>query len=129
MSFAAVEEIARAVLYEGYLLYPYRTSALKNRQRWMFGRLVPRDYSLAHDPSEAWSMQSQCLVLGSPQTRLEISVRCLQLAQRMLRRAEMQPDGRIDGLRSKVHEAAFCRTILPGSQQRRRWLCLAPWLY
>ena len=79
MSFAAVEEIARAVLYEGYLLYPYRTSALKNRQRWMFGRLVPQEYSLAHGELEPWSMQTECLVAGAPQTELEISVRFLQL--------------------------------------------------
>ena len=28
------ERIARAVLYEGYILYPYRPSAIKNRHRW-----------------------------------------------------------------------------------------------
>ncbi|MBV8267704.1 MAG: hypothetical protein JO252_15370, partial [Planctomycetaceae bacterium] len=37
-----VKKIADAVLYEGHLLYPYRLSALKNRQRWTFGRLFPR---------------------------------------------------------------------------------------
>ena len=34
MNTKLVEEIAGAVLYEGYLLYPYRASAIKNRQRW-----------------------------------------------------------------------------------------------
>ena len=29
--------IADAVLYEGYLLYPYRASSSKNRSRWQFG--------------------------------------------------------------------------------------------
>jgi len=79
MSFAAAEEIARAVLYEGYLLYPYRTSALKNRLRWMFGRLLPREYSLAHGESEPWAMQTECLVAGTPETELEVCVRFLQL--------------------------------------------------
>ena len=38
---ASVEQIANAVLYEGYILYPYRASALKNRCRWTIGGLVP----------------------------------------------------------------------------------------
>src|SRR5690242_15306145 len=33
MNRAAVEKIARAILYEGYLLYPYRRSAIKNQMR------------------------------------------------------------------------------------------------
>ena len=28
-----VEKIAGAILYEGYILYPYRPSSIKNRQR------------------------------------------------------------------------------------------------
>src|SRR5688500_3928277 len=63
--FAAAEAISRAVLYEGYLLYPYRTSALKNRQRWMFGRLLPREWCVAHGESETWRMQIECLLSGS----------------------------------------------------------------
>jgi hypothetical protein len=41
MSWDAAEKIANAVLYEGYLLYPYRASALKNRKRWTFGTVEP----------------------------------------------------------------------------------------
>ena len=36
MSDDLVTKIARAVLYEGYLLYPYRPS-VKSCQRWTFG--------------------------------------------------------------------------------------------
>ncbi|MBS1793831.1 MAG: hypothetical protein JSS81_08250 [Acidobacteria bacterium] len=39
-----IEKIAAALLYEGYLLYPYRKSALKNRQRFNFGLLEPADF-------------------------------------------------------------------------------------
>src|SRR5215472_8719225 len=53
----AVEKVANAVLYEGYMLYPYTPSSVKNRQRWNFGVLSPP----AHDTSE---MQTQCLVVG-----------------------------------------------------------------
>jgi hypothetical protein len=33
--------VADAVLYEGYLLYPYRASSSKNQSRWQFGVLGP----------------------------------------------------------------------------------------
>jgi hypothetical protein len=79
MSFAAVENIVQALLYEGYLLYPYRLSALKNRQRWLFGRLLPREFCVAHDEAEAWKMQAECLIRGSLRTELTVSVRFLQL--------------------------------------------------
>ena len=39
MSWEQAERVAEAVLYEGYLLYPYRASALKNRKRWTFGEV------------------------------------------------------------------------------------------
>jgi hypothetical protein len=82
MSFAAVESIVRAVLYEGYLLYPYRTSALKNRQRWLFGRLLPREYALSQDGSEPWQMRIEFLVEGSGWTSIESRLRFLQLLRR-----------------------------------------------
>jgi hypothetical protein len=82
MNLSAVEQVARAVLYEGYLLYPYRPSALKNRQRWMFGRVCPRDWSLAHQGAEPWIMQTECLVAGTPETSLSFAVRFLQIATR-----------------------------------------------
>jgi hypothetical protein len=39
--FAAAQAVADAVLYEGYVLYPYRASAKKNKLRWQFGVLRP----------------------------------------------------------------------------------------
>ncbi len=33
--------VADAVLYEGYLLYPYRGTSSKNQSRWQFGVLGP----------------------------------------------------------------------------------------
>jgi len=40
-------QVADAVLYEGYLLYPYRASARKNQIRWQWGVLVPLAYAAA----------------------------------------------------------------------------------
>jgi hypothetical protein len=82
MNLAAVDKIARAVLYEGYMLYPYRPSSVKNRQRWNFGVICPRSYAEAQAGSEAWSTQTECLVEGSGKTRLEVRVRFLHLAER-----------------------------------------------
>ena len=64
MNFAAVEKIANAVLYEGYILYPYRPSSTKNRQRWNFGTLYPRDFAEAQRPAESYRMSSECLIAG-----------------------------------------------------------------
>ena len=82
MNLAAVQQIAKAVLYEGYLLYPYRPSSVKNQQRWNFGVLCPQAYSDAQQGNEAWTMQTECLVEGGPRTTLEIRVRFLQLVAR-----------------------------------------------
>ena len=40
-----VKAVADAVLYEGYVLYPYRASATENQARWQFGVLVPPSYA------------------------------------------------------------------------------------
>ena len=65
MNQALVDKIASAVLYEGYILYPYRPS-VKNRLRWTFGGLVPRAYSEVQGETEPWEMQTECLVVGTP---------------------------------------------------------------
>ena len=45
MSLETVHKLADTILYEGYLLYPYRPSSVKNRQRWTFGGLFPPGYA------------------------------------------------------------------------------------
>jgi hydrogenase maturation protease len=82
MNMEVVSKIANAILYEGYLLYPYRSSAVKNHQRFNFGVLYPRDYSERQQGSDAWQMQTECLVTGDASTRIEIKVRFLQLIAR-----------------------------------------------
>ena len=44
MNRAFVDKIVNALLYEGYILYPYRPS-VKSHQRWTFGGLYPRSWS------------------------------------------------------------------------------------
>ena len=81
MNFAPVDAIVKAVLYEGYILYPYRASNVKNRQRWTFGGVYPRDCEGLAD-NGACSVQTECLVRGSSGTDLEVHVRFLQLVRR-----------------------------------------------
>jgi hypothetical protein len=84
MNLDRVEKIAEAVLYEGYMLYPYRASAVKNRQRWNFGVLCPRSYSEQQNGSDAWMMQTQCLIEADVTTRLNVEVRFLQIVDRSI---------------------------------------------
>ena len=76
-----VEKIAAAVLYEGYVLWPYRRSAQKNQRRWTFGGVYPRAYSEAEGGNDPWLMQTQCLVVGEKPT-VEVKVRFLHVVER-----------------------------------------------
>jgi hypothetical protein len=79
-TFDLVEDIADAVMFEGYVLYPYRASAMKNRFRWQFGVLVPRvSGESSAEPSHA---QTECLVECGAQASVTIKVRCLHLQRR-----------------------------------------------
>jgi hypothetical protein len=82
MSHASVERVASALLYEGYMLYPYRRSALKNRQRFNFGVLYPRAYSDAQGGNDPCEMLTECLLEGDPEARIDITVRFLHLFER-----------------------------------------------
>lgn len=83
MNLPLAEKIASAVLYEGYILYPYRASAVKNQQRFNFGVLVPQAYSEAQAPNtERWMMQTECLVRADHPVSLAVSVRFLHLLRR-----------------------------------------------
>ena len=76
MNLSLVERIANAVLYEGYLLYPYRSSAVKNRQRWNFGVVYPGAYGEMQVPEEPVHMNTHCLALGTPSPTLSVKIRC-----------------------------------------------------
>ena len=49
MNTKPIDAIAKAVLYEGYMLYPYRPSSVKNRQRFNFGVLYPQNLQRSAD--------------------------------------------------------------------------------
>lgn len=86
MSFDRARRIADAVLYEGYVLYPYRASSSKNRVRWQWGVLAPRDWSEAGG-AEAWWMETQCLLESLDAASVLGRIRFLHLEQRAIERA------------------------------------------
>ncbi len=88
-SFERAQKVADAVLYEGYVLYPYRASARKNRLRWQFGVLTPRAWSEGGG-GEAWWAQTACLVRPGARARLVGRVRFLHV---LSRRVEEARDG------------------------------------
>ena len=87
-----IEKIANAILYEGYLLYPYRASAVKNQQRFNFGVLYPREHCEQNPGSDAWEMQNEFLVRGSAATTIEIKIRFLQLVEHEGRQEGIERD-------------------------------------
>ncbi len=75
--------VADAVLYEGYLLYPYRGTSSKNQSRWQFGVLGPPGAADA-DLGEDDTLAAQFLVDGSE--AITLVVRFLQLQHRRAER-------------------------------------------
>jgi hypothetical protein len=86
----AVRRIADAVLYEGYVLWPYRASALKNQRRWTFGGVYPQAHSEGRE-DDPWLMRTQCLVEGDDETTVDVGVRFLHVVAREV--AQQTPDG------------------------------------
>lgn len=77
-----VEKIVKAMLYEGYMLYPYRPSALKNQQRWNFGVLLPQRHSLVIAGVESSRMQTECLVVAGASATIRARIKFLHLVER-----------------------------------------------
>jgi hypothetical protein len=110
-----VRAIADAVLYEGYLLWPYRKSALKNQRRWTFGGVYPEAHSRAH-PDDRATMRTECLLEGGDLADVDVRVRFLHV----VRRDVALPDGtlvdelEVDGKRHLAWDEAVEREVGPG---------------
>ena len=81
---SSVRAVADAVLYEGYLLYPYRGNSTKNQSRWQFGVLGPPGASSA-GLGEDDQLRAEFVVLGP--AAIEFTVRFLQLQRRVAEQA------------------------------------------
>ncbi|CAN5554704.1 hypothetical protein BH10ACT10_BH10ACT10_25550 [soil metagenome] len=91
--------VADAVLYEGYLLYPYRASSEKNRTRWQFGVLGPPG-AADRGLGEADSMRLHALLTGvESSSSLTVHLRFLQLQHRQVLDAT---GGEVAGLGGRI---------------------------
>jgi hypothetical protein len=89
-----VRAIADAVLYEGYLLWPYRRSATKHQRRWTFGGVYPRGHSERH-PDDRWTMRTECLLEGDG--GFGVTVRFLHVVARQVMRGGEPVDALVAG--------------------------------
>lgn len=97
--FRAARAVADAILYEGYLLYPYRRSSPKNRVRWQFGVVLPEPWARAHGlhgggvagSTESWWQQTECLLVAPADAPVHLRLRFLHLRRRTPE--ERLPDG------------------------------------
>ncbi|MFE0674569.1 hypothetical protein [Streptomyces sp. NPDC058867] len=87
--FAVARHVADAVLFEGYVLYPYRASAAKNRLRWQFGVLVPPSWSAAAEEHDF--QLTECLIEPRTGAELAVEVRFLRAQRRTVE--ELRADG------------------------------------
>lgn len=77
MDRALVDRIARSVLYEGYLLYPYRTSSVKNAKHWTFGTLYPEQRVAAEGGPDRSRFQAELVYVGPPTATVSVLARFL----------------------------------------------------
>lgn len=144
MNFDRVKDIADAILYEGYILYPYRPSSVKNRQRWTFGCLFPHAFGGRH--GDASAMQTQALLTAGADAALDLHVRFLQVQKREIgalpdKIATLPPDREpaftsvasleVDGGRVVAFDEAIERNIIAANISLRdllrepRWIAFA----
>jgi len=112
MNLKPIEAIAKAVLYEGYMLYPYRPSSVKNRQRFNFGVLYPKSYS-EETGSDPCSLQTEVLVEGDSRTSLEVRLRFLKLIDRSTRNPAGFASQPFQQEPAAWQEATECEVVMP----------------
>ncbi len=80
MTWEGAERLSRALSYEGYVLYPYRRTLLKNQRRWAFGTLYPRAF--CREANERCHLRTEFVVCGEAPL-LRIGVRFLHPIRRV----------------------------------------------
>ncbi|EFL37529.1 conserved hypothetical protein, partial [Streptomyces griseoflavus Tu4000] len=108
---AVARHVADAVLFEGYVLYPYRASAAKNRLRWQFGVLVPPAWTAT--AAEHDVQRTELLMEPRRGATLSVEVRFLHAQRRTVQR--VLPDG---GFRTVGELRLADRVIVPWDEGR-----------
>jgi hypothetical protein len=109
----AVRSVADAVLYEGYILYPYRASAQKNRSRWQFGVVMAPGYAAA-DPSETSFTQAECVLEHTGQPAVQVILRFLQVQRRTAEGTGASGESWDEAVEREVEVTADAAALLGG---------------
>ncbi|HUI22290.1 MAG TPA: hypothetical protein VLZ74_14755 [Methylocella sp.] len=138
MNITRIKAVIEALLYEGYMLYPYRPSSIKNRQRWTFGGLFPRAFGAGS--GDACEMQTQALFYAAKGAEVGIHIRFLHPLLREIGRLaapsaslptndevayDIVPLMEVDGVRYLPCEEAIEREIVIPDLSVQD-LCLSP---
>jgi hypothetical protein len=118
MTTSTLDRLVAATLYEGYILYPYRPSSVKNQVRWTFGGVHPRAWSEASGGTDPWFVQTECLLRGGAGAVVTVHVRFLQPVTRTVSRLD-PPSGSLDGeAAARLEDVAELRV---GGVTHRGW--------
>jgi hypothetical protein len=114
-----VESIADAVLHEGFMLYPYRPSAMKNRQRWNFGVLFPPRFCARAENGDRAELWIECLADCAADARVAVKVRFMQLGGdgEPVERTVAPAAIAIGDLRASSHRHEFSFGLLRGAME------------
>jgi hypothetical protein len=119
---AHAREVADAILYEGYLLYPYHGQARKNQARFQFGVLMPPAYA-AVDDCEPSASQTECLVECRDDAQVRVLVRFLQLRHRTVGRLSPETGEFEEAAALSVDGTEF--TAWDEATEREQWAALS----
>jgi hypothetical protein len=128
MNSRLLEQIAEAVLYEGYVLYPYRPSSKKNaRERFTFGRIYPEAYTMAQGGIEACAFQTECLLKTCAEpAELRLSANFLQPMAREIAVLELPADATEPVLRTVSELRLGEELFQPWLEAVERRICAPP---
>ncbi len=119
--------VANAVLYEGYILFPYTASAKKNRIRWQFGVIVPEAYAANGTGEPADRPNGDPARMPGAKRRSIVQVRFLQVETRWVqvpaRSAHSKPveSLEVDGQRHVTFDEGVEREVNVANLTRRRF--------
>jgi hypothetical protein len=122
-----VRAIADAVLYEGYVLWPYRRSALKNQRRWTFGCVFPEAHAARH-PDDRAAVRAEVLLEGGSVEDVDVRARFLHVVHREV--LEARADGWLTWDEAAEREVGAGPFAIPAGRQEepgvvRTWSALS----
>ena len=80
----SLDRLLHTLLFEGYALYPYRGSAVKNRMRFTFGTLFPKTYAAAS--GDVFDLELELPVVGPRGARLSLELAFVEVGSDVVER-------------------------------------------